>query len=191
MQDIPVKFTIKIPHNITVIYCSKKKIITLRGPLEQKSLKLKVKVFVIKEEKLIKVSSIPFTKVSNNTKKKFRSLQGTTVALIKQIVIEVSSTLYQKLKFVGVGYRAFNVENFENKLLLLRLGYSHPIYFKIPPKLQIFCLKLTKLFIFGNSYQNVTQIAAHIRSNKIPEPYKGKGILYENEKVTLKEGKKI
>jgi large subunit ribosomal protein L6 len=90
-----------------------------------------------------------------------------------------------------VGYRAFPVENFENHLLILRLGYSHPIYFKIPPKIKIFSLKLTKLFLYSYSYQQLILTASKIRLNKIPEPYKGKGILYENETTTLKEGKKI
>ena len=57
--------------------------------------------------------------------------------------------------------------------------------------MKIFCLKANKLFIIGNSYQFVTQIAALIRSCKVPEPYKGKGILYATEKITLKEGKKV
>jgi large subunit ribosomal protein L6 len=74
---------------------------------------------------------------------------------------------------------------------MFKLGYSHSLYFKIPEQLIIFCLKFTKLFIYGNSYQNVTQIASLIRSYKKPEPYKGKGILYETEKILLKEGKKI
>lgn len=190
-KDIKVKYTIKIPNNLKVVYCSQKKIITLQGPLGQKSLKLLVKIFLLEEEKLIKVSSIPFSKVSNNEKKKIKSFQGTTVALIKQSIVEVSSILYRKLKFIGVGYRAFGVENYESKLLLLKLGYSHPIYFKIPTELRIFCLKLTKLFVYGSSYQHVTQTAALIRFNKVPEPYKGKGISYENEKIVLKEGKKI
>lgn len=191
MKDIKIKYTIKIPNNVTVVCCDQKQIMTLKGPLGKKSLKLAVKIFIMKEDKLIKVSSIPFAKVSNNRRKKTKSFQGTTLSLIKQNIVEVSSTLYQKLKFVGVGYRAFDVENFENKLLLLKLGYSHPIYFKIPSELQVFCFKLTKLFIYGSSYQHVTQAAALIRSNKVPEPYKGKGVLYENEKIALKEGKKI
>ena len=62
---------------------------------------------------------------------------------------------------------------------------------KTSKKIKIFCLKTTELFIYGNSYQNVTQTASLIRSYKKPEPYKGKGILYDTEKITLKEGKKI
>ena len=79
----------------------------------------------------------------------------------------------------------------DKDLLHFKLGYSHFIYFKIPKKLKIFCLKANKLFILGYSYAFVTQIAALIRLYKVSEPYKGKGILYTTEKITLKEGKKM
>ena len=191
MKSILEKHALKIPKNISLLYTKKKKIITLVGPLTKKSLKLDVQLFIVKSKNIIKVSSLPFFKISNNKKKKIKTLQGTTVALIKQLIVEISVLFYQKLKFIGVGYRAFDVDNFKNKLLLFKIGYSHFLYFKISKKIKIFCLKTTELFIYGNSYQNVTQTASLIRSYKKPEPYKGKGILYDTEKITLKEGKKI
>nr|YP_009115285.1 ribosomal protein L6 [Berkeleya fennica]AJA05806.1 ribosomal protein L6 [Berkeleya fennica] len=191
MKNIPKKYTIKIPNDTIILCCNKKKIITVVGSLTKKSLKLKVKVFFENETNTIKVSSIPFSTLSSNERKKIKSIQGTTVSLIKQLIIETSAILHTKLKFVGVGYRAFHVENFAERLLLFKLGYSHPIYFKITEDLKIFSLKFTKLFIYGNSYQSITQTASLIRSYKKPEPYKGKGILYDNEKITLKEGKKV
>lgn len=72
-----------------------------------------------------------------------------------------------------------------------KLGFSHSIYYKIPEALKIVPVKSVFIYVFGNSYYNVTQAAATIRSYKSPEPYKGKGILYENEKISLKEGKKV
>ena len=179
MKSISEKHALKIPKNISVLYSRKKKIITLVGPLTKKSLKLDVQLFIVKSKNIIKVSSLPFFKISNNKKKKIKTLQGTTVALIKQLIVEISVLFYQKLKFIGVGYRAFDVDNFKNKLLLFKIGYSHFLYFKISKKIKIFCLKTTELFIYGNSYQNVTQTASLIRSYKKPEPYKGKGILYD------------
>lgn len=191
MENISEKYTIKIPNGIKVIYSSKKKILILKGVLSKKALKLDVQLFIIKSKNILKVSQLPFFKVSNNERKKLKAFQGTTVALIKQLIVETSTVLYQKLKFVGVGYRAFDVDNFKNKLLLFKLGYSHFLYFKISTRVKIFCLKMTKLFIYGNSYKSVTKIASLIRSYKKPEPYKGKGILYETEKIVLKEGKKV
>jgi large subunit ribosomal protein L6 len=185
------KYTIKIPNDNIILYCEKKKILTIIGPLAQKALKLKLKIKILSEQKSILITPIPLSKLSNNQRKRIKALQGTTLALIKQVLIETSAILYQKLKFIGVGYRTFDVQNFEKKLLMFKLGYSHPIYFKIPEDLKIFCLKLTKLFIYGNSYHSVTKVASSIQSYKLPEPYKGKGILYENEKIQLKKGKKI
>jgi large subunit ribosomal protein L6 len=172
------------------LYCTKKNIITVIGPLTKKSLKLKLKIVIFKNQKIIQVSPKSLTKLSNNKKKNINSLRGTTVALIKQLILETSFMLYKKLKFIGVGYRGFEVDNFKDKLLMLKLGYSHSIYFKAPKNLNIFCLKLTKLFIFGHSYQNITQTASLIKSYKAPEPYKGKGILYDNEIIKIKKGKK-
>ena len=191
MENISEKYIIKIPNEITVIYSAEKKILILVGVLAKRTLRLDMQLFLIKSKNVLKVSSLPFFKISNNERKKIKILQGTTVALIKQLIVETSTVLYRKLKLIGVGYRAFDVDNFKNKLLLFKLGYSHFLYFKISNEVQVFCLKMTKLFIYGNSYKNVTQIASLIRSYKKPEPYKGKGILYETEKIVLKEGKKI
>lgn len=182
---------IKIPKSITVLYDPKLKRIIFIGPEKTRSLKIKLQINLIKQLNVIEITDKPFIQMSNNKKKTLKAIQGTTTALIKQLLVETSYTLYKKLKFVGVGYRSFDVEEFENKLLMLKLGYSHSLYFKIPENLTIFCLKFTKLFIYGNSYQNVTQTASLIRSYKKPEPYKGKGILYETEKIILKEGKKV
>jgi large subunit ribosomal protein L6 len=182
---------IKIPKNVTVFHDIKKKIISFKNVTQIKSLKLKLKINIFKDLKLIEITKIPYIPLSTNKKKWLISMQGTTVAIIKQLLIELVSTIYKKLKFIGVGYRAFNIEEFKNKILMFKLGYSHPLFFKIPQNINFFCLKFTKLFIFGNSYQNVNQISSLIQSYKKPEPYKGKGILYETEKIILKEGKKV
>lgn len=187
------KYIIKIPSNTIMIYSNKKNIITLIGPVKTKSLKVNLKLKIYKNYNMLEVTSnlLKQTSINNNKKKQLKSLQGTTIALIKQLIIETSSIIYQKLKLIGVGYRGFEVEEFKTQVLMFKLGYSHPLYFNLPNHLNIYCLKFTKLFIFSNSYQNVTQTAALIRSYKKPEPYKGKGILYETEKIKLKEGKKI
>jgi len=118
-------------------------------------------------------------------------VQGTTIALLKQLILEISFIFSKKLIFVGVGYRAFPIELFKTQILQFKLGYSHQIYFKVSSNLNVYCHKATTIFISGNSTQNVSQTAALIRSYKYPEPYKGKGILYDNEKIVLKEGKKV
>lgn len=191
MINILEKFIVKVPDDIHVVYSSKKKIVVLIGVRVKKVLKLKVQLLVCASQNVIKVTPLTFFKVSNHEQKKINIIQGTCVALIKQLMVEISVTLYRKLKFVGVGYRALEVESFKNKLLMFKLGFSHFLYFRILKSVKIFSLKLTKLFIYGNSYKTITQIASLIRSYKKPEPYNGKGILYDTEKIVLKEGKKV
>lgn len=182
---------IKIPKDIVVIHDKTKKILIFIGVIKTKILKLQLNIKLLPKLNTILVTTDLLKKTSKNKMKFIKSLQGNTVALIKQCFVEITYTINQKLKLVGVGYRVFPVNNFESKLLMFKLGYSHPIYFKIPKALKILSLKFTKLFIYGASYQEVSQISALIRSYKKPEPYKGKGILYDTEKISLKEGKKV
>lgn len=185
------KYRVKIPKNIKIIYIEKKDIITFIGLVGRKSLKLKLKIFVNKSEKVLYIENPTKSLFSGSQKKKFNSLQGTTVALLKQCILEVSVTLHKKLELVGVGYRVFLVEGFSTSILQFKLGLSHQIFFKLTAETTVLCLKSTNLYIFGNSFGNLTQLAATIRSYKLPEPYKGKGILYKNEKINIKEGKKV
>jgi large subunit ribosomal protein L6 len=185
------RYLVKIPKDISVLYCEKKKLLTFIGPLSRKSLQLKLKILILKPKNHIIITRLPLFGISGNEKKKLKTIQKTNIALIKQIILEISFVFSKKLTFVGVGYKAFPIELFKNHILHFKLGYSHQIYFKISHTLNVFCLKATTIFISGNSYQEVSQISALIRSYKYPEPYKGKGILYENEKIIIKEGKKV
>jgi len=191
LKKLKKRHTVKVPKNINIIYCDKKNIITFVGPLQTKSVKLHVKVFLVPKSQLIVVTQIPLSNISAVSLKSAKKLQGTTVSKIKQTVVEVTYTLYNKLNLVGVGYRIFTHEKLSNQIYL-KLGYSHLVYFKISNDLNSFCQKFTKLFLFGNcSFDLLTHTAAQIRNCKLPEPYKGKGILYNQEKITLKKGKKI
>nr|YP_009485519.1 ribosomal protein L6 [Nitzschia alba]AVR57583.1 ribosomal protein L6 [Nitzschia alba] len=185
------KYTVKVPKSIKILYCDKKNIITFIGLSQVKSLKLKVKIFLTPMSNLITVTNVPAFGASTTDFKNIKKVQGTTVAKIKQILIETTYTLYHKLNLVGVGYRVFPHEQLNNQLYL-KLGYSHLIYFKVPNSLNTHCQKFTKLFLFGDcSFDSLTQTAAQLRACKFPEPYKGKGILHDQEKILLKKGKKI
>lgn len=184
------KYVIKVPQNVTLLYCDKKNIITFIGAFQTKSLKLDVKIFLISKSNLV-VSNLAYSGLFNMNHKVTKKLQGTAVAKIRHALIDTTYTLYHRLNFVGVGYRVFFYDNFENQLYF-KLGYSHLIYFKIPCSLKAHSHKLTKLFLFGNSsLENLRQVASQIRACKKPEPYKGKGILHAYEKVSLKKGKKV
>merc|ERR1712087_282432 len=182
---------IKIPKNISMYYCDEKQIILFANSVISKALILKTKLIIEEKKRIIKITQDPFFKISNDEKKKLKAVQGTQVSLLKQILLDISLSFCKKLNLVGVGFRVFTLKILDKDLLHFKLGYSHFIYFKIPKKLKIFCLKANKLFILGYSYAFVTQIAALIRLYKVSEPYKGKGIRYTTEKIMLKEGKKV
>ena len=155
-------------------------------------MKLKLKIAIDSQGKYVSVSPLPLFKASNAEKKKINSLQKTTMSQIKYLFIESSALIYQKLKLVGVGFRADFTESFLKKnVLLFKLGLSHLTYVKIPEDLFIKKLNKTSFCVYGNGYEKVCKFSATLRSQKRPEPYKGKGILYENEVVILKEGKKL
>jgi len=191
MTTFSKRYIVKIPKDICVLYCEKKQILTLIGPLSRKSLQLKLKILILKPENVLVITQVPFIQMSGNEKKKLKAVRGTTIALIKQLILEVSVIFSKKLVFIGVGYKAFPIVLYKNQILQFKLGYSHQIYFKVSNNLNVYSHKATTLIISGTSNQNVCQTAALIRSYKYPEPYKGKGILYNNEKITLKEGKKV
>lgn len=191
MKTFKKKNIIKIPKNIQVIYCNKKNTVTFVGSLSTKSLKLKIKLFLVASLNLLVVSQLPVKEKSKMRVKDIKKIQGTAIAQIKQVLIEITYTLHTKLNLIGVGYRVFAYEKSANQIYL-KLGYSHLIYFRVPVGLQAHCPNSTKLFLLGNGFRNLlTQTAAQIRNCKIPEPYKGKGILYDQEKISLKKGKKI
>jgi len=194
MKFFSKRHVVKIPSEISVLYSEKKKTLLLKNFYKQTLLNLQVKILILKEKNIIIVTNSPFNKVSNKWKKSFKSLQGTTVALLKQAMLEISSITCKKLKLVGVGYKVFeaNVKKIECvKLLHFKLGYSHSLYYKIPHDVTIKIYQSTKIFIFGYDFNKVSQIASILRSCKLPEPYKGKGILYSNENIKIKEGKKV
>lgn len=185
------KYNIKIPQNISVIYCEKKKLLTVISLLKRKSLKLKLRITTDPSKKILSVSPLSFFQISNTQKKKIKMLRSTTIAQIKHLFIESSVTIFQKLKIVGVGYRGDFTSTLKKELLTLKLGYSHLIHIRIPKNLALNCLTKTKFCITGNSYNEVSEFSAKIRAKKPPEPYKGKGVLYESEKPVIKEGKKV
>jgi large subunit ribosomal protein L6 len=118
--------------------------------------------------------------------KRARMQWGTTRALVNNMVTGVSTGFSTNLEINGVGYRAA----VQGKNLVLQLGYSHDITFPIPPDVKIICEKPTAISISGADRQRVGQVAAVLRAYRKPEPYKGKGIKYDYEKIRRKEGKK-
>lgn len=191
MNKTVKEYKIKIPKKVGVFYCKKKNIILIKGVTNQKSLKLNKKIFITFSENSININSNFLTKMSLKEQKTLKALQGTTASLIKKTLVESYNNIYQKLKLVGVGFRIFPVESFDKKIFMFKLGFSHHLYLKIKKNIYFNCLKPTRILIGSNSHKKVSQLASIIKSYKTPDPYKGKGILYENEIIKLKEVKKV
>ncbi len=117
--------------------------------------------------------------------KEHRSLQGLTRSLIANMVEGVTIGFERVLEISGVGYRA----DLKGKILNLALGYSHPIEFSLPEGISAEVEKQTRISVRGIDKELVGATAAKIRSFREPEPYKGKGIKYADEKITRKAGK--
>lgn len=131
----------------------------------------------------VKDSEVLFTR--GNDEKLNRSLHGLSRALVQNMVDGVTAGYKKTLDIIGVGYRA----EMKGKNLFLTLGYSHPIYFLPPDGVAIQTPTQTQITIEGIDKQLVGQIASKIRSFRKPEPYKGKGVKYDNEFIRRKAGK--
>ena len=113
------------------------------------------------------------------------ALHGLTRALINNMVVGVTTGFQKNLEINGVGYRA----EISGKVLTLSLGYSHPVVYELPEGISVEVEKQTKLSVKGIDKQLVGSAAAKIRSFRKPEPYKGKGIKYADERIVRKAGK--
>jgi large subunit ribosomal protein L6 len=114
------------------------------------------------------------------------AMSGTMRALVANMVTGVSKGFEKKLTLVGVGYRA----QAQGQKLNLQVGFSHPVVKDMPEGIKVETPSQTEIIIKGADRQVVGQVAAEVRAFRPPEPYKGKGIRYSDEKVSLKETKK-
>jgi large subunit ribosomal protein L6 len=121
-----------------------------------------------------------------NSSQKANAMSGTMRALLANMVKGVEKGFEKKLLLVGVGYKA----QAQGAKLNLSLGFSHPVVHQMPDGVKVETPVPTEIIIKGADKQKVGQVAAEVRAYKAPEPYKGKGVRYSDEKVTLKETKK-
>jgi large subunit ribosomal protein L6 len=119
--------------------------------------------------------------------KQSRALHGLSRALINNMVKGVSDGFLKKLEINGVGFKAAVT----GKTITMSLGYSHPIIYSIPEQIKVVVEENTKISIEGPDKQLVGKVASELRSYYPPEPYKGKGVKYSDEKIVRKEGKTV
>jgi large subunit ribosomal protein L6 len=114
------------------------------------------------------------------------AMAGTMRSLVNNMVVGVSQGFTKQLQLIGVGYRA----QMQGNVLDLSLGFSHPVKYAIPEGIKIETPSQTEINVKGADKQKVGQVCAEIRAYRPPEPYKGKGVRYSDERVIRKEAKK-
>ena len=124
--------------------------------------------------------------VPANDSREANAMSGTMRQLVNNMVVGVTKGFEKKLNLVGVGFKAAA----QGAKLNLAVGYSHPVDFVMPAGITVATPTPTEIVIKGSDRQRVGQIAAEVRAVRPPEPYKGKGIRYADEKITIKETKK-
>ena len=134
----------------------------------------------------IKNDAGQLTFVPANDSREANAMSGTMRQLVNNMVTGVTKGFEKKLSLVGVGYKA----QAQGAKLNLTVGYSHPVVMDMPAGIQVATPTPTEIVIKGSDRQRVGQIAAEVRAVRPPEPYKGKGIRYSDEKITIKETKK-
>jgi len=114
------------------------------------------------------------------------AMAGTMRSLVNNMVVGVSQGFEKKLELIGVGYRA----QAQGNKLNLTLGFSHPVVYDVPEGISVETPSQTEIVVKGADKQKVGQVSAEIRAYRPPEPYKGKGVRYSDERVIRKEAKK-
>lgn len=154
-------------------------VVTVKGSKGTLSLELNNEVTLSQSDDLLQVAARSGSRFST-------AIAGTTRALLANMVTGVTEGFERKLELVGVGYRA----QAQGSKLNMTLGFSHPIVHEVPEGVTIETPSQTEIIVRGADKQKVGQVAAEIRSHRPPEPYKGKGVRYANERVVMKEAKK-
>jgi large subunit ribosomal protein L6 len=155
-------------------------IATLKGPKGELSLKMPETVAVAQEGSVLNV-------VRTGDDKQSRADHGTTRALLQNMVVGVKDGYSRALEIQGVGFKASIAGN----KLTMNVGYSHPVEYTVPDGVTVAVADGTQLKVSGIDKQLVGQVSARIRSFRPPEPYKGKGVRYKDERVRRKAGKTV
>ena len=154
-------------------------VVTVKGTKGSLSVELNNEATLTQEDGVVQVAARSGSRFSS-------AIAGTMRALIANMVQGVTEGFERKLELVGVGYRA----QAQGNKLNLSLGFSHPVVHEVPEGISVETPSQTEIVIKGADKQVVGQVAANIRAYRPPEPYKGKGVRYHDERVVMKEAKK-
>ncbi len=171
------KLPITVPKGVTVTV-SQDNTVTVKGPKGQLSQWVNRDITVQQDDGVL-------TLVRPTDSKPHKAMHGLYRSLVHNMVVGVTDGFSKSLELVGTGYRAAA----EGKRLTLNIGYSHPVVFEAPENITFETPAPTKVVVKGIDKQQVGNLAADIRAVRKPEPYLGKGIKYEAERIRRKEGK--
>ncbi|ABS35634.1 50S ribosomal protein L6 [Clostridium botulinum] len=171
------KLPVAIPNGVTVTV-TPDNVVTVKGPKGELVKAMSNKINIAVEDNSVVVTR-------DNDHKDVRALHGLTRALVNNMVTGVNEGYVKTLELIGVGYRA----QLQGKKLVLSLGFSHPVEMEAVSGVEFEVEGGTKVKVKGIDKELVGAVAADIRKWRKPEPYKGKGIKYENEVIRRKEGK--
>jgi len=171
------KYPVNVPAGVEISLATEQ--IAIKGPLGTLTQALSSNVVVARDgDKL--------TFAAANDSQQANAMSGTLRALVSNMVLGVTTGFVRKLNLVGVGYRA----QAQGDAVNLTLGFSHPVVHKLPVGVKAETPTQTEIVLKGADKQKVGQVAAEIRAYRPPEPYKGKGVRYSDEKIVIKETKK-
>ena len=171
------KKAIPVPGGVTALVDGQK--VSVKGPKGELS-------FVATDDIIVKLNEDEIAVTPRDQSKQSRSAWGLSRTMVANLIEGVTKGFERKLEINGVGYRAA----VQGKDLQLALGFSHEVLYSIPEGITVLTPKPTEIVVSGIDKQKVGQAAAEIRSYRPPEPYKGKGVKYADEKIFRKEGKK-
>jgi large subunit ribosomal protein L6 len=153
--------------------------VTVKGGKGDLSMQLYPNIEIEQDKQVLEI-------VTQSEDRKVIAMAGTTRALLANMVKGVHEGFEKRLELRGVGYRA----QAKGKVVGLTLGFSHPVNYAVPEGVTVETPSQTEIVVTGTDKQKVGQVAADIRAYRPPEPYKGKGVRYVNERVIMKEAKK-
>ena len=160
--------------------------VSAKGPKGERRLDLLPGIEVVREDNVLKIRTGGEDSPERRPDKKTIAMSGTARAMVYNLVHGVSTGFEKKLNISGVGYRAAA----QGRKLNLTLGFSHPVAYSLPEGVSVETPSPTEIIVRGADKQQVGQVAAEIRAFRPPEPYKGKGIRYQDEYIRRKQAKK-
>jgi large subunit ribosomal protein L6 len=171
------KYPVDLPKGVETNFAAE--VLSVKGPMGSLSQAIHQSVKIVKEGDTLTFHPADESALAN-------AMSGTMRALVANMVTGVTKGFERKLTLVGVGYRA----QAQGDKLNLTLGFSHPVVHSMPVGVKCETPTQTEILIKGTNKQQVGQVAAEVRAYRPPEPYKGKGVRYADEKVVIKETKK-